>query len=92
MVPPVDQRKIFGFTVNAKAIRIMAEAKFNRLYGSQKKVERVEGFVVDVDQKISKQRRKQFYVIADYKNPDESVNRARLYIKSLVAGPVLVPG
>ena len=35
--------------------------------------------------------RKQLYVIADYKNPDGSVNRVRLHIKSVVAVPVLVP-
>ena len=50
----------------------------------------VEGFVVNVDQQITKQRWKQFYVIADYKNPDGIFKRARLHIKSVVAGPVLV--
>ena len=60
MVPPVDQRKVVGPTVHAKAIHVIAEAERNRLYGSQKKVEMVEGVVDNVDQKITKQRRKQF--------------------------------
>ena len=46
----------------------MAEAECNRIYGSQKKVEMVEEVVVDVDQEITKQSWKQFYVIAEYKN------------------------
>ena len=50
-----------------------------------------EGVVINVDLQITKRRRKQFYVIADYKNPDGSVKRARLQIKSVVAVPVLVP-
>ena len=91
MVPPVDQRKVVGSTVHAKSIHVMAEAECNRLYGSQKKVKMVEGVVINVDLKITKQRRKQFYVISDYKNPDGSVNRARLPINSVVVGPVLVP-
>ena len=51
----------------------------------------VEGVVVNVDQKITKQRGKQLYVISDFKNPNGSVKRARLHIKYVVAGPVLVP-
>ena len=51
----------------------------------------VEGVVINVDLKITKQRRKQFYIISDYKTPDGSVNRARLHTKYVVAGPVLVP-
>ena len=54
-------------------------------------MKRVEGFVVNVDQQITKQRRKKFYVIADYKNSGGSVKRARVHIKSVVAEPVLVP-
>ena len=50
----------------------------------------VEGFVVNLDQQITNQRWKQFYVIADYKNPDGIFKRARLHIHSVVAGPVLV--
>ena len=42
MVPPVDLRKVVGYTVRAKAIHVMAESEFNRLYGSQKKVNMVE--------------------------------------------------
>ena len=90
MVPPVDQRKVVGSTVHAEAIHVMAEAEYNRRYGSQKKVKMVEGFFY-VDQQITKQRRKQFYIISDYKTPDGSVNRARLHTKYVVAGPVLVP-
>ena len=90
MVLPVDQSKVVGSTVHDKAIYVMDEAECNILYGSQKKVKRVEGVVVNVDQQINKQRRNQFYVIADYKNPDGSVKMARLHIKSVVAGPVIV--
>ena len=68
----------------------MAEAEFNRIYVSQKKVKIVEGFVINVDLQIINQRRKQLYVISAYKNPDVCVKRARLNIKSVVAGPVLV--
>ena len=50
-----------------------------------------EGAVVNLDQQITEKRRNQFYVIADYKNTDGSVKRARLHIKYVVAGPVLVP-
>ena len=50
----------------------------------------VEGVVVNVNQQITKQRRKTLYVIADYKNPDGSVKRYILHIKSVVSGPVLV--
>ena len=50
----------------------------------------LERVVMNVDVKITNKRRKQFYVIADYKNPDGSVNRVRLHIKSVVAGTVLV--
>ena len=64
MVPPVDQRKVAGSTVYDKAVRVMAEDECNRLYGSHKKVNMVEGFFY-VDQNITKQRRKQFYVIYD---------------------------
>ena len=91
MVPPVDQRKVVGSTVHAKAIHVMAEAEYNILYGSQKKVKMVEGVVDNVDQKITKQRRKKFYVITDYKKPDGSVKRSRLHIKYVVAGPVIFP-
>ena len=89
--PPFDQRKAVGSTVHAKAINIMNEYECNRLYGSQKKVNMVEGVVVNVGQQITKQRRKQFYVISDYKNTDGSVNMEMLHIKSMVVGPVLVP-
>ena len=51
----------------------------------------VEMVVINVYLQITKKRRKKFYVISDYKNPDESFNRARLHIKSLVAVPFLVP-
>ena len=80
MVPTVDQRKVVGSTIHAKFIHLMAEAEYNRLYVSQKKVKRVEGVVVNFYQKITKQRWKQFYVIADHKNPDGSFKRARLHI------------
>ena len=69
----------------------MDEAEFNRLYGSQKRVNIVGGVVINVYLQITKQRRKQFYVIDDYKKPDGSVKRVRLHIKSVVAVPVLVP-
>ena len=91
MVLPIDLRKMVGTTVSSKASHVMSEAECNRLYGSQKKVNMVEGVVINVDLKITKQRQKQFYVIADYKKPDGSVKRARLHIRSVVAGPVLVP-
>ena len=65
MVPRVDQRKVVGSTVHDKSIRLMAEAECNTLYGSQKKVNMVEGVVINVDRKVTKQRRKQLYVIAD---------------------------
>ena len=91
MVPPVDQRKVVGSTVHAKAINVIAEYECQRIYGSHKKVKMVEGVVVNIDQQITKQRRKQFYVISDYKNTDGSFKRARLHIKSVVSGPVLVP-
>ena len=51
----------------------------------------VEGVAVNVNQKNTKQRGKQLYVITDYKKPDRSVKRSRLHIKSVVAGPVLAP-
>ena len=51
----------------------------------------VKGVVVNVDQQITKQRRKRLYDIADYKNPDGSFKRSRLYIKSVVEVPFLVP-
>ena len=82
MVPPIDQRKLIGSTVHAKAMHVMAEAECNILYGSQKKLEMVEGVVVNVDQQITKQRQKQFYVIDDYKNLYVIVKRSR-YILSL---------
>ena len=52
MVPPVDQSKVVGSIVHAKAIRVMAEAECNILYGLRKKVNIVEGVVVNVDQKL----------------------------------------
>ena len=52
---------------------------------------RVEGVVVNVYQKNTKQRWKQFYVIADKKNPDGSFKRARLPLESVVTVPVIVP-
>ena len=91
MVPSVYIRKLVGSTVHAKFIHVMSEAECNRLYGSQKKVKMVEGVVINVDLQITKQRRKQLYVIGDYKNPDGSVKKSRLHINSVVAGPVLVP-
>ena len=91
MVSPVDVRNVAGFTVNAKAMHVMAEDECNILYGSHKKVKMVEGVVINVDLQITNQRRKQLYVIADYKNPDGSVKRSRVHIKSLVARPVIVP-
>ena len=92
MVPPVDIRKVVGSTVHAKSIHVMAKAECNRLYGSHNKVKMVEGVVINVNLQITKQRRKQFYVIADYKNPGGSVKRARLNIKSVVSGSVIFPG
>ena len=65
MAPPVDLRKVVGYTVHAKAIHVMDESEWNRLYGSQKKVRMAEGVVIDVDLQITKQRRKEFYVISD---------------------------
>ena len=91
MVYPVDERKVVGSTVHAKAIHLIFEDECQILYGSHKKVNIAEGVVVAVDQQINKQRRNKCYVISDYKNPDGSVNRSRLHIKSMVAGPVLVP-
>ena len=69
----------------------MAEAKCNRLYVLQKKVKMVEEVVINVDLKNIKKSWKQLYVISDCKNTDVSVKRARINIKSMVAGPVLVP-
>ena len=91
MVPPVDLSKVVSSTVHAKAIHVMDGDEYNRLYGSQKKVNMVEEVVVNVEQKITKQRRKKLYVISDYKNPDGSVKMAKLHIKSVIEGPVLVP-
>ena len=51
----------------------------------------VEGVVINVDLQIINQRRKQLYVIDDYKKSDGSDKRARLHINYVVAGPVLVP-
>ena len=90
MVPPIDQSKVIGSTVHSKAIHVTADVKFNMLYGSQKKVDMVEGVVINVYQKIMKKSRKQFYFIADYKKPGGSIKRARLHMY-MVAGPVLVP-
>ena len=53
MVPPVDQRKLVRSTVHAKAVHVMTKDELNRLYGSQKKAERVDGVVVNVDQQIT---------------------------------------
>ena len=80
MVPPVDLRKVVGSKVHDKAIRVMAESECNILYGSQKKVNMVEGVVIHVDLQITKQRRKQLYVITNYKNPDGSIKRDWLHI------------
>ena len=91
MVYPVDERKVVGSTVHAKAINLIAEDECQILYGSHKNVNIAEGVVVAVDQQINKQRRNKCYVISDYKNPDGSVKSVRLHIKSVVAGPVLVP-
>ena len=63
----VDLRKVVGSTVHAKAIHIMSEYECNRLYGSKKKVNMVKGVVINVDLQITKQPKKQLYVIADYK-------------------------
>ena len=65
MFKPADQRKVVGSTVHAKSMHVMAEAEYNRLYGSQKKVKMVEGVVFNVDQKITKQRPKKLYDISD---------------------------
>ena len=65
MVPHVDQRSVVGYTVHDKSISLMSESECNILYGLQKKVNMVEGVVVNVDQQINKQRRKQFCVIDD---------------------------
>ena len=53
-----DQSKVVSSTVHAKVINVMAESECRRLYGSQKKVNMGEGFVVNVDLEIIKQRRK----------------------------------
>ena len=52
IVLPVDQRNLVGSTVHGKSIHVIDKAEFNRLYGSQKKVKRFEGVVVNVDQKL----------------------------------------
>ena len=65
MVPTVDLKKVVGSTFHAKAIRVMAEAERNILYGSQKKVKMVEGVVINVDVQITKKRQKRLYVIYD---------------------------
>ena len=69
----------------------MAEAECNIIYGSQKKVKMVEGVVVRADQQITKQRRKQFYAISGYKNPDVGIKRARLTINYVFSVTVIVP-
>ena len=66
MGPRVDQRKLVGSTVHSKSIYVMSEAEYNRLYVSKKTVKMVEGIFVNVDQQITKQRWKQFYIIYDY--------------------------
>ena len=58
----------------------MAGYECQRLHGLQKKMNMVEGVVVNVDQQMNKKRRKKFYVISDYKKPDESAKRDRLHI------------
>ena len=87
----VDQRNVVSSTRYAKDIHVMNESECKRLYGSHKKVNMVEGVVVNIDQNITKQRWKQLYIISDYKNTDVSVKRARLNIKSVVSGTVLFP-
>ena len=54
MVPPVDLSKVVGSIVHSKFMHVMAESECNILYGSQKKVNMVEGVVINVDQKITK--------------------------------------
>ena len=44
--------KVVGSTVHSKLVHVMAEAEYNRLYGSQKKVNMVEGVVINVDLKL----------------------------------------
>ena len=75
MVTPVDLSKVVGSTVYAKAIHVMTEDECNIIYGSHNKVNMFEGVVINVDLQITKKRRKQFYVIADNKNPDGSIKR-----------------
>ena len=48
MVHPIDRRNVVGSTVHYKSINVMAEAEYNRIYGSQKKVKMVEGVVNNV--------------------------------------------
>ena len=69
----------------------MAEAECGRIYGSQKKVNMVEGVFVNVDLKITKQRWKQLYVIVDHKNSDGIFKRFMLHIKSVLAEPFPTP-
>ena len=73
--------EVVGSTVRAKDIRVMDEAECNRLYGSQKNVNMVEGVVINVDLQITNLMRNKFYIIADYKNTNGSVKRDRLHIK-----------
>ena len=54
MVTPVDLRKVVGSTVYAKSIHVMTEDECNIIYGSQKKVNMVEGVVINVDLQITK--------------------------------------
>ena len=91
MVTLVDLRKGVGSTVHSKYIHIMDKSKCNRVYYSKKKMIMVADFFINVDLQITKQRRKKIYVIAVYKNQDRSVKRARLHIKSVVVGQVIVP-
>ena len=56
MVSIVDHRNLVSSTIYAKEIHVMTKSECKRLYGSHKKVNMVEGVVVNVDQKITKQR------------------------------------
>ena len=53
IVYPVDKSRVLGSTVHAKAIHVMAEVERQRLYGSQKKANIVEGAFVKVYRKIT---------------------------------------
>lgn len=84
----VDYRKVIGSIVIAKCHFVTSNSECSRRYGTAKDKKKLEGIVVDVITEVNKKTHRTITkVVADYNLGGDTVKRATINIRSLVAKP-----